>query len=92
MHCNGGIKELILLLVFGLGYIVLSLAKKEGGGFKKLGLVIGTFLVVLSGLLLVVNFLLKARFLYKGCPGYRIEQSSLIKEQDLPILELPIKK
>ncbi len=92
MYCNS-IKEVILLLVLGIGYIVLSLAKKEeGGGFKKLGLAIGTFMVVLAGLLLVAGFLLKAKFLYKGykCPS--LAEQGFIKEQDPPNLDLPIKK
>ncbi|MFH0738708.1 MAG: hypothetical protein V2A59_02475 [Candidatus Omnitrophota bacterium] len=68
------------------------MAKKEGGGVKKIGLIIGAFLVVFSGLALAANLLLKARFFYKGCPLSRPEPSSFIKEQDSPELDFPIKK
>ncbi|MEI6632100.1 MAG: hypothetical protein WCL25_05760 [bacterium] len=69
------------------------MAKKEGGGVKKIGLIIGAFLVVFSGLALAANLLLKARFFYKGCPlSSRPESSSFIKEQDSPELDFPIKK
>ncbi|MBM3255725.1 MAG: hypothetical protein FJZ08_05435 [Candidatus Omnitrophica bacterium] len=84
--------EALWLLVLGLGYIVLLKAKKEGGGVRKIGLIISTFLVVFAGLTLAANLLLKAKFLYKGCPFSRSEPSSFIKEQDSPELNFPIKK
>ena len=92
MSCNS-IKEVTLLLVLGIGYIVLSLAKKEKGGvFKKLGLVIGTFMVVLAGLLLLAGFLLKAKLLHKGYNCTSLTRHGFIKEQDPPNLDFPIKK
>jgi hypothetical protein len=88
MYCNN-IKEVVLLLVLGIGYIVLSLAKKEkGGAFKKLGLVIGTFMVVLAGLLLVVGFLFKVKLLHKGYNCTSLTEHGFIKEQDPPELNL----
>jgi len=92
MYCTDGIKELFLLLIIGLGYMVLSTAKEEGGVFKKLGLAIGTFMIVFGCLLLVMGFLIKTKLLHKGYSCHSLTEQGFMKEQDPPILDLPSKK
>ena len=89
MYCAN---EACLMLTLGLGYIVLLMAKKEGGVPRKIGLIIGIFLVFFSASMLAANLLLKLRFLSKGCPLSQPRTASFIKEQDSAELDFPIKK
>ncbi|MCX5714243.1 MAG: hypothetical protein NT033_05440 [Candidatus Omnitrophica bacterium] len=47
----------ILLLALGVGYIVFYLANKEGKTMKLLGNVIGAFIIVVAGTLVLTNIL-----------------------------------
>lgn len=49
-----------LLIALALGYIVCVLAKKEEKSFKTIGYIIGTFIIVVSSVLILSKLLLTA--------------------------------
>lgn len=53
-----GLTEAILMIGLSLGYIVLYLANREDKPMKLIGSVIGTFVIVISGILLLSNILI----------------------------------
>ncbi len=53
-----GMSNAILLLALGVGYIVFYLANKEGKTMKLLGNIIGAFIIVVAGTLVLTNILI----------------------------------
>jgi hypothetical protein len=58
----------ILLLALGVGYIVFYLANKEGKTMKLLGNVIGAFIIVVAGTLVLTNILIGTFSAGAYCP------------------------
>lgn len=65
----GAMSNAILLLALGVGYIVFYLANKEGKTMKLLGNVIGAFIIVVAGTLVLTNILVGMTSL-GACPPY----------------------
>lgn len=57
----GGLTEAVLLVALGLGYIVCYLANREEKTLRTVGYCIGTFMMVLSALLITISVFFSAR-------------------------------
>ena len=84
----GGITEAILLVALGVGYMVCYLAKREEKTFKALGYLIGTFIIVLSALLILSSLLLAARFCNRMGKGMMMPHKMMMKGQ-MPMPAIP---
>lgn len=78
-----GISEALLLLALGLGYIVCYLANREEKVLRTIGYFIGTFIIVLSGLLIIVNVFFAAKFCRRTM-GMMPHHRMMMQGKDMP--------
>lgn len=72
------------LMALGLGYIVCYLANREEKNLRKVGYVIGIFMIITSCLLILA----KAAWMVKGCSKMGPACSMMMREQGP---EMPLK-
>ena len=89
MHIVGPfiIAESILLVALALGYIVCYFANQEEKQIKAIGLVIGTFIITLSVVLILGNLVLAFNQPRNKYPSSR---RMMLKNNPMPIPELPL--
>jgi ABC-type arginine transport system permease subunit len=79
-----GIAEAMLLIALGLGYIVCYLANREEKALRTIGYFIGTFIIVLSSLLIMVNVFFAAKFRRKAMGMMIPHQKMMMPGQNMP--------
>ncbi len=83
----GGVTDAILLAALGLGYIVCYLAKREDKGMQAIGYLIGTFIIVLSAILIINNLLTAGSICRKiGAMGMMAPQHKMMRGQMMPAM------
>lgn len=79
-----GIPEALLLMALGLGYIVCYLAQREEKALRTVGYFIGTFIIVLSALLIVVNVFFGPRFSPRTMGMMMPHHRTMMQGKDIP--------
>lgn len=78
-----------LLIALALGYIVCYLANKEHKALKTAGYTIGTFIIVLSSILILAKIIWGIALWSKTCGRMMPLQQRMMREQRLPQMPTP---
>ena len=83
-----------LLIALALGYIVCSLAGKEEKGLKRIGYLLGTGIILISGILILGKLLGSALLCHKICKLKENRHEFIMREQappEKPVVQVPKK-